>query len=83
MIKYSAIIVFPTGEESPIIISGESHNHCYEKIRQYDIICSGMIEGYLNEKYVFLDRYDAKYEAMKCNQIKFMSDSRALYDGDI
>lgn len=86
MIVKSAILFYSLAHPyDPIIISGERHLDCYEKLFKQRIPYhkSSVIEGFLTEKHAFLDRYDAKYEAMRCHQLDSYGENRALYSEDI
>lgn len=70
MIKCSAVKFVSFGTDYPIIVAGLRHPDCYETIQAHFghsyFQSSGIVEGFLDEKDRFLDRYDAKYEALKC-----------------
>ena len=86
MIVKSAILFYTLANPyDPMIISGERHPDCYEKLFQMRLPYhkSSVIEGFLTEKHAFLDRFDAKFEAMRCRQLDEYGENRALYSEDI
>lgn len=86
MIKCAAICINAT-TQFPIIVSGPSHAHCYEVADCLGVMRQAMtgvtVEGFLNDANQFLDRYDAMYEALRCNQLTKPSSDRALHSYDI
>lgn len=89
MIKCSAVC-FYADTNYPIIFTGLRHSDAYERARAMGIgslQMQGMgrstVEGFLNDKNQFLDRYDAKFEALKCGQMKAPTDGRELRSEDI
>lgn len=87
MIKCSAVKFVPFGTDYPIIVAGLRHADCYETIQEHFghsyFQSPEVVEGFLNDKDQFLDRFDAKYEAQRCAQLFGETEGRALYSEDI
>lgn len=87
MIKCSAVKFVPFGTDYPIIVAGPRHPDCYETIQEHFghsyLQSPDIVEGFLDEMDRFLDRYDAKYEALRCGQLTHDTSDRALYSEDI
>lgn len=87
MIKCPAVKFVPFGTDYPIIVAGPSHYVCYETIQEHFghsfFQSPDVVEGFLDEMDKFLDRYDAKYEALRCGQLTHDTSDRALYSKDI
>lgn len=83
MIVYSAIKY--TGNH-PIVVTGFRHADIYESLTYtYHLPIDKEIitEGFWTDDNRFLDRYEAKIEARRCNQLVEDTDDRALCSEDI
>lgn len=52
---------------------GKRHGDCYEMIKIITAdkeSCINSVQGFITDKLVFLDRTEAYYEALSCNQCK-------------
>lgn len=87
MIKCCAVKFVPFGTCYPIIVAGARHPDCYETIHAHFgfsfFQSPDIVEGFLDEMDKFLDRYDAKYEALRCGQLSHDTSDRALHCEDI
>ena len=85
-IKCSAVMFTEQGEIFPMMITGRYHTDCYETMDFFGIDPSSLgslTEGFLTDGNVFLDRYVAKYEAIRCNQVPETLEKAALQSTDI
>lgn len=83
MIKCCAVKFVPFGTDYPIVVAGPQHSVCYETIEAHFGQSPDIVEGFLDEMDKFLDRYDAKYEALRCGQLTHDTSDRALHSADI
>ena len=87
MIKCCAVKFVPFGTDYPIIVAGPCHSNCYDTIHEHFshsfFQSPDVVEGFLDEMDKFLDRYDAKYEALRCGQLTHDTSDRALHSEDI
>lgn len=86
MIISSAIKFYQSNDELyPIIMTGLRHPNILEKIFRLGIQYNKdtMIEGFLIDKNQFLNRYEAKEEAQRCNQIVSDDCGMQLYSEDV
>lgn len=84
MIKYSAILFFDENNY-PVIITGLRHADILEKMFKYKIKYNKdkSIQGFITDENQFLDRYEAKKEAKKYNQIIEETKLAELFSEDI
>lgn len=87
MIKCPAVKFVPFGTDYPVIVAGSQHSVCYDTIQEHFAHAyyqsPDIVEGFLDEMDKFLDRYDAKYEALRCGQLTHDTSDRALHCEDI
>lgn len=87
MIKCCAVKFVPFGTDYPVIVAGPQHSVCYDTIQEHFAHAyyqsPDIVEGFLDEMDKFLDRYDAKYEALRCGQLIHDTSDRALHCEDI
>ena len=87
MIKCCAVKFVPFGTDYPVIVAGPQHSVCYDTIQKHFAHAyyqsPDIVEGFLDEMDKFLDRYDAKYEALRCGQLTHDTSDRALHCEDI
>lgn len=87
MIKCCAVKFVPFGTDYPVIVAGPQHSVCYDTIQEHFAHAyyqsPDIVEGFLDEMDKFLDRYDAKYEALRCGQLTHDTSDRALQCEDI
>ena len=93
MIICAAISVCFVRNENPIrvVISGHRHSNCWELMAELEVpVTREEVEGFLNHKGEFLDRYDAFEHALFCGQLsdttltsKNECKERALYSEDL
>lgn len=87
MIKCCAVKFVPFGTDYPVIVAGPQHSVCYDTIQEHFAHAyyqsPDIVEGFLDEMDKFLDRYDAKYEALRCGQLTHDISDRALHCEDI
>lgn len=87
MIKCCAVKFVPFGTNYPVIVAGPQHSVCYDTIQEHFAHAyyqsPDIVEGFLDEMDKFLDRYDAKYEALRCGQLTHDTSDRTLHCEDI
>lgn len=86
MIFSSAIMFVLKGDPGyPMVMTGKRHPDILEKMfnLHLDYDKESAVQGFMTDKGAFLNRYDAKYEAQKCNQLVEPTDYRELYSEDI
>jgi hypothetical protein len=84
MIIASAIKFKKRDSEYPIILTGLRHSDIREELfKLYPKNQENIIEGFLTDDDRFLDRYDAKKEAIECDQLFEDTFCQALYSEDI
>lgn len=87
MIKCCAVKFVPFGTDYPVIVAGPQYSVCYDAIQEHFAHAyyqsPDIVEGFLDEMDKFLDRYDAKYEALRCGQLTHDTSDRALHCEDI
>lgn len=86
MIKASAILFTEENSSFPVIMTGLRHADIFERMFQLGIKYNkaAIVQGFLTDDNRFLDRYDAKHEARRCNQLlPDVDDGRELFSEDI
>lgn len=86
MIIASAIKFVPLFDEYSVIICGKRHADCLEKAFQmgYEWSKEDIVQGFMTDDSRFLDRYEAKPEARRCNRLIVDDDKyRELFSEDM
>lgn len=78
MIMHAAI------KKNNIVYIGYRHNRCFRTMAECGVDKLDAIQGFINDKGEFLDRYEAAKEAIACGQIeKLKWPGEKLYSEDL